>query len=479
MRYILIGLDRTFRKPIKNESVDLYVERYDKLYFADLDNIEGRQAKVIKLTKKQLVEFNQLYNSSLTVPKHIDRYGTVETSETKLFKVNGPCGKQPLVIINRIANIGYQCLDVTGRVINLRSIDILRYAQNIGIANARVYKQGEDIRVSTLEWQISTISIEEIKNNPYSNKKSQSEKLRNYKIKSKLIGRDYFIIDDETNTLLGTTDQCKEINHDRLVLPPVKYIGPRALSLITAKEVIIPSTVRGIGSKAFSCSVITDIRIPDTVEYIANEAFGFMGSVRTLYLGKNVKDIERLVQRVDNEELVEISVSPENPYYTSIDGILYNKEVTELIHFPMKNPIKEYIMPNTVKRLKTLRDIQTSILNNNLEFIRLSDNLMEFGTQDINFFKSNLRYLDLGKGIRKIRCGAVMLIWGLKIKAYTLDEIETEAFRDCNVTIYIEKPNLDIIINHDAIENTIPQTNNRLVIKSLDEKVLWDNQRIL
>ena len=52
------------------------------------------------------------------------------------------------------------------------------------------------------------------------------------------------------------------------------------------------------------------------------------------------------------DSLKEINMSPENKYYTSSDGVLFNKNKTELICCPM-GKTGDYIIPNTVKIIKS------------------------------------------------------------------------------------------------------------------------------
>ncbi len=41
-------------------------------------------------------------------------------------------------------------------------------------------------------------------------------------------------------------------------------------------------------------------------------------------------------------------IDAKNPYYSSADGILYNKDQTELIAYPIKGDITEYSLPDSV-----------------------------------------------------------------------------------------------------------------------------------
>jgi len=96
-------------------------------------------------------------------------------------------------------------------------------------------------------------------------------------------------------------------------------------------DLIIPSmiygvTIKGIAYDVFSNSPqIRSITIPHTVTYI-DENFG------------NLTNLER------------ITVDEENTYYSSIDGVLFNKDQTILIAYPSAKQ-GEYIIPDTVEEI--------------------------------------------------------------------------------------------------------------------------------
>ena len=99
-------------------------------------------------------------------------------------------------------------------------------------------------------------------------------------------------------------------------------------------SITIPNSVTFIGNAAFyECSVLIAFSIPDNVTTIGDRVFYSCDVLTNVTIGKGVTSIG---DRVFYEcvSLTAINVDPENPNYTSIDGVLYNKNVTKLIAYP-------------------------------------------------------------------------------------------------------------------------------------------------
>ena len=68
-----------------------------------------------------------------------------------------------------------------------------------------------------------------------------------------------------------------------------------------------------------------------------------------------------------------INVDPNNPNYTSIGGILYNKNVTELIQIPYPRKMETYIAPSTLVSVNReaiyTQGIRNFVFPNGLKYI--------------------------------------------------------------------------------------------------------------
>lgn len=118
------------------------------------------------------------------------------------------------------------------------------------------------------------------------------------------------------------------------------------------ETVVIPDTINelpvtSIGNYAFaSCSSVTNIIIPDSMTNIGDWAFYHCESLTSVSLGRSISHIGNNAF-YHCPSLISFDVDPENIIHASIDGILYNKDVTVLIQCPV-GKIGDVIVPDSV-----------------------------------------------------------------------------------------------------------------------------------
>ncbi len=132
----------------------------------------------------------------------------------------------------------------------------------------------------------------------------------------------------------------------------LKYIGSNAFASNQLTTLQLNDGLLYIGGSAFRGSNITDFTIPDTT--ICVSYFPFK-QCQTLRFGAAARNIEKTLglEEENGEEkrkaLTDIAVSESNPCYTTKDGVLYNKDMTELIYYPSAKPDKAFVVPESVQ----------------------------------------------------------------------------------------------------------------------------------
>ena len=131
------------------------------------------------------------------------------------------------------------------------------------------------------------------------------------------------------------------------------------------ESIIIPDGVTAIGTwdehvisygntlygNTFSgCTSLKEIIIPDSVIKILDHAFSNCTSLESITIGRGVESLGdewiASCRRLEN-----ITVSPENKTYSSVDGVLFNKDKSELSAYPIGNKRSSYTIPDGVEKI--------------------------------------------------------------------------------------------------------------------------------
>ena len=114
-------------------------------------------------------------------------------------------------------------------------------------------------------------------------------------------------------------------------------------------SVVLPNTISTIGFSSFDgCISLTNLVIPSSVTTLSDGAFWWCTSLNQINIPSSVTNIGVAVFSACSGL---ITVDPANPNYTSIDGVLFNKSKTTLIHCPTSIS-GSYIIPSTVTNIE-------------------------------------------------------------------------------------------------------------------------------
>lgn len=240
-------------------------------------------------------------------------------------------------------------------------------------------------------------------------------------------------------------------------------------------SVTIPTTVTTIGSGAFwSCNRLGSVVIPESVTAIKNHAFAFCTGLKSVSIGSNVKTIEEAaftyctkleavtlppsLTRIGKEafencqrlkfifipptvthigqfafyrclDLQAIEVDDNNKFYSSKNGVLFDKKKTKLICCPPANTKSHwYFFPGTVKTIE-----ESAFANNrNISRVVIPQSVTTIGDQAFR------------------DCSQLTKV---EIRTSSLTEIGLEVFFNCRNLTTVDIPDNLKIIGPSAFEN--------------------------
>ena len=160
------------------------------------------------------------------------------------------------------------------------------------------------------------------------------------------------------------------------------------------RQVRLPSQLRSLGMAAFWMSGIEEIKLPEGLEKIGRGAFQDTG-LRSVTLPASLQSIGEM-PFAGSADLEEITISPDNPNYETVDGVLYTKDGGTLIQYPAQKGSEYTVIEGTevigygafagtdVRRVtfpETLRRIENAAFFEcfDLEELELPDSLERIG----------------------------------------------------------------------------------------------------
>ena len=195
------------------------------------------------------------------------------------------------------------------------------------------------------------------------------------------------------------------------------------------KELELPGTLHEIGMGAFiNCNKIQRLIVPDGVTELGIGAFQRMEALEELTLGNGISEIENSIVVMDNSlriinlgfrfltfnpvvfyntpTLEQLNVDENNPYYVSVDGVLFSSSLDTLVTYPPAYPAEHYVIPEDVHTLAPYSFYNASLLQSvDLAAVNVVDTMA--------FFQCTaLENVTGGEALTTIRFGAFGVIMG-------------------------------------------------------------------
>ena len=278
----------------------------------------------------------------------------------------------------------------------------------------------------------------------------------------------YYINDDNTITIYGcnpsavTIDIPSEIDGNS-----VTSIGSDAFyDCDSLTSINIPNGVTSIGSSAFAyCRSLTSLTIPDSVTSIGYDAFYYCNSLTNINIPNGVTSIGSSVFSncsnltsitIPNSvtlicydtflhciNLSSINVEEDNPKYSSMNGVLFNKDKTVLVCCPGAKT-GTYTIPNSVKNIGNYAFSDCSSLTS----INIPDSVTSIGN---NAFSDCSALTGINLPNKIVSIGIYAFSGCNSLTSITIPNsvisIKYGAFNGCNNLTNITIPNSITIIN--------------------------------
>lgn len=126
-------------------------------------------------------------------------------------------------------------------------------------------------------------------------------------------------------------------------------------------ELTLRNDTQGLSDEAFQyCKISTNVILPEGIKYIGNAAFRYCSSLKGISIPDSVVKIGAEAFWC-NDSLMNIEVGENNLYYRSVDGNLYDKELTTLLTFAPGKMDERIVLPKSVLFLNKNCFYQTAV----------------------------------------------------------------------------------------------------------------------
>lgn len=155
----------------------------------------------------------------------------------------------------------------------------------------------------------------------------------------------------KTLKTIGASCFQKDENLEEVVVSEgLEKINQKAfMSCYALSKINFPSTLISIGKQAFYKAPIEKLNTSASLTTIGDQAF-YAAALKSVALGAKVTEIGNAAF-AGCLGLASITVDAANPKFKTVDGVLFDTDVTKLYAYPQADPRTEYTTPTTVKEI--------------------------------------------------------------------------------------------------------------------------------
>ena len=169
-------------------------------------------------------------------------------------------------------------------------------------------------------------------------------------------------------------------------------------------ELIIEEGVKSIMDGAFyGEEYLEKVTLPESLEFVGDAAFAET-AITTVTLPKNLQTFNGTI--FNSQSFKDYKVHPDNPYFTAVNGVLYSKDMTELVAFPIgkcaNGGVNNFVIPKTVNKIGDY-----AFLNCKHSSFMIPANVKSIGMQAFAG-NTNLSKVNILNGVENIYDGAFL-----------------------------------------------------------------------
>ena len=366
------------------------------------------------------------YSNGFTDEKYFTDAKYFITSEKNdgTIRITGTTGHLRSAIIPEYIN-GKKVTEIT----ELSEVDMISgnigipfsYLDSVYIPKTVEYISGGSFRSC---WGISIIEVDE--DNPYytsNNNVLYNKDMTELVFHSSGLYDNVFVIPDSVKTIGAKAFSDNTTVEEIILGANVTVIEDNAFeNCRSVKTISIPEGVTKIGDNAFErCIELKSVTLPESLVTVGYAAFNNCTSLTEIYIPAGVTTLGEAVFS-DCTGLEKIEVSENNKNYCSKSGVLFDKDVTKLLFYPIAKTDKSYTVP---------------------------DGIVEIGSKIFSSSKS-LTEIKIPDSVKKIGYGAFMDCVSLVDINLpdSITDIDMSAFNGCSSLENITLPkNLKVIKN--------------------------------